>query len=124
MAWDNTTLTFSDAFNYDAATNTITGTKSDRVCMTSYKTSKQTVYSTVGSVTSITTYTTVDATYVANGFTETAARATADSFNQHPGFFAEAHKAYSSDGWDVSVTQHTTTSTTETQPVGGGNSGT
>ena len=120
MAWDDSALTFAAAFNYDAATNTITGTKSDRVCMTSYKTSKRKVYFTVSLVTKITTYTTVDATYVATGFTEAAARTTADNFNEHPGFFAEARKAYSSDGWEVSVTQHTTTSTTETVVGSGG----
>jgi len=114
MAWDSTPLTFAGAFSYDSSTNTITGTTSDRVCMTSYKTSKREVYFTVSLVTKITTYTTVDATYVATGFTEAAARTTADNFNEHPGFFAEARKAYSSDGWEVSVTQHTTTSSTDT----------
>jgi len=120
MAWNPTALSFADAFNYDAETNTITGTKSPLVCMNSYKTSKRTVYSTVGAVTQITTYTTVDATYTAIGFTEAAARATADGFSEHPGFFAEARKAYASDGWEVSVTQHTTTSQKEVVPVGGG----
>ena len=77
------------------------------------------VYKTVSAVTQITTYTTVDATYSATGFTESAARTTADNFNEHPGFFAEARKASQGGMWEVSVTQHTTTSSTPTQSAGG-----
>ncbi len=51
----------------------------------------------------------VDASYVATGMTESAAKSLADRESSIDGVSAQARKAYASDGWEVSKTVHTKT---------------
>ncbi len=54
-------------------------------------------------------YKIVDASYIATGMTEAAAKQLADDESSRDGVSAQARKVYASDGWEVSKTVHTKT---------------
>lgn len=119
MAWNNTALTLAQCFDSHGE---LLPAMSDKVCVNDYKVSRKTNIFTIGLVTYTEIRKTVDASYVITGMTEAAAKQTADNLAwEQKGFFAQARKAYASDGWEVSVTRHNTfIESSSTQPVGGG----